>query len=107
VLTSKKTQSEIYIIHTNHPDVSVFVINDFLMFKDMNKQKAHFAGYLNNTFKVTKSLNQERRGEYLTFRQERLDPLSAKVSIRHQARRDTDLLLVLAEHPDKDSLGLI
>ena len=51
-LVSKRTQSTIYIMHTDDPDVSFFAVGDYKLFKEMNKNQLHLSQIVQELFSV-------------------------------------------------------
>lgn len=55
-VVTKRTQSTIYVMHTDDPQISFFAIADYKIYKEMNKNKLHLSPIVNELFKVAFSL---------------------------------------------------
>lgn len=93
LLTAKKFSSDIFVVHTDNPDVSIFVINDFKIFKDMLKQKSSVTAVVREIFQVT-SAHTVHRVFHQTLRKRSLGSLFWLIPARNAYGRDTRYLLL-------------
>ena len=51
-VVAKRTQSTVYILHTDDPEVSFFAVADYKLFKEMNKTSTHLSQVIQELFSV-------------------------------------------------------
>lgn len=51
-VVAKRTQSTVYVLHTDDPEISFYVIADYKLFKEMNKTNTHMSKIIQELFLV-------------------------------------------------------